>query len=167
MNRSLQYVNLIGVLALAILCAAQWRANRLLHLQAIELEALQQEQTKALADREAKLKGAGADLDTFRQQLARLSDAVKAADAKAAATERDVRQLTVEREQLKTSVTNWAAAVTVRDERLKEAQAQLQKLVQERNETVAKYNQLAAKFNDVVKDLNEARARLAAPKAEP
>ena len=44
---------------------------------------------------------------------------------------RDVRQLTSERDQLKTSVTNWAAAVTVRDERLKEADARFRRLSDE------------------------------------
>ena len=28
MNRSLQYINLIGVIALAILCVVQWKTNR-------------------------------------------------------------------------------------------------------------------------------------------
>ena len=37
----------------------------------------------------------------------------------------------------------------------------LQKLAGERNEAVARFNDLAGKYNGLVKDLNEARAKLA------
>jgi hypothetical protein len=76
--------------------------------------------------------------------------------------EREVRQLTQERDLLKASVTDSAAAVATRDERLKEFATQLEEVATGRSEAVTKFNDLAEKYNGVVKDLNEARARLAA-----
>lgn len=155
MNRFLQYANLIGVAALAVLCAVQWSANRRVNLEARGLEKARLELT-AKVDQQAKdIKGQAADLDTFREQLSFATRSLKEAELKLAKAGREIGQLEIEREQLKTSVTNWAAAVAARDERLKEVSTQLQKLAVERNETVARFNELAMKHEQAVTALNE------------
>jgi len=155
MNRLLQYVNLLGVAALAVLCAFQWSANRSVNLEANSLEKTRLDLT-AKAEQQAKdLKGQAADLDVFREQLSVATVSLKEAQTKLAKAELAIAQLETEREQLKTSVTNWAAAVATRDERLKEAADQLQKLAVERNEIVAKFNKLAVTHEETVTALNQ------------
>jgi len=155
MNRSLQYANLLGVAALAVLCVMQWNANRRVNLEAGALEKTRIEQAAQIEQQEKNIKGQAADLDNFREQLALGSAALKEADAKLAKAGREIGHLEAEREQLKASVTNWAAAVTLRDERLKEAGERLQQLATDRNEAVVKFNGLAAKHSETVTALNE------------
>jgi uncharacterized coiled-coil DUF342 family protein len=164
MKQRLQYLNLVGVLALAGLCAAQWQNNRKANLEVMALEKARQEQSAKIEEQEKALKGYKMDLDSFREQLVQSHGLSKEAETKATAAERKIAQLSDERDQLRASVTNWVGAVHLRDDRLKEANEQLQKMSGERNETVTKYNELVQKYNGVVKDLNDARARLMASK---
>lgn len=158
MNRFLHWFNFLGVLALAALCVAQWRMNRTLNLALNEHQKVSQQQAARLAEQERQIKGGAADLDSFRDKIAETSTAVKETEAKAAALDRLVKQLTNERDQLKTSVTNWAAAVTTRDERLKQSGVELAKLGNDRNDAVRKFNELAAQQNKLVEEI-ERRAK--------
>jgi chromosome segregation ATPase len=160
MNRPLTIINFLGVIVLAVLCAFQWSANRRVNLEASKLEKVRQEQVVKLGEKEKTLQGCMADLELFRGQLTQANSTLKDAETKVAANERAIHQLTTERDQLKSSVTNWAAAVSQRDEQLKKANDQLQKLADDRNGAVVKFNELARKYNDLVKNLDEARARL-------
>jgi chromosome segregation ATPase len=165
MNRSMPLINLLGVLLLAGLCIAQWQVNRRANLQLIELDRANQAQRVEMAEQEKTIKGQAADLDSFRQQLIRAHTTLKETETRLATTEKEVRQVSLERDQLRVSVTNWAAAVTARDEKLKGANEELQKLAIDRNEVVGKFNELAENYNSVVKDLNEIRARSAGTNA--
>jgi len=166
MNR-LHYVNLAGVLALAALCVFQWQANRRLNLEVNQLEKTRLDQAARLAEQEQIVRGLNSDLAQFKEQFtqaqAELGDMRKKLDA----AQLEIRQVTVERNQLKTSVTNWAAAVSVRDERLTEAGSQLRKLGDDLNASIRKFNDLATNYNAVVKELNELRARPAQAQPPP
>lgn len=153
MTRFLQWFNLVGVLALAALCVQQWRINRHLNHEFNEACKLCLSHSQNLGEKDRKLKNAAADLEVFRDQLTRATASLKEAEAKLAALDRQVKQLTNERDQLKTSVTNWAAAVTARDTQLKQAGADLKMLADDRNATVLKFNELAARQNDLVKEI--------------
>ncbi len=88
-----------------------------------------------------------------------LSRPVPTTREKLRAAEVDLRQLIAERDQLKTSVSHWAEAVTLRDERLKKDTAQTRRLADELNVSILKFNALATDHNATVKDLNDLRAR--------
>ncbi len=154
MSRRLQWFNLTGVLALAVLCVLQWHMNRQLNLDLNAVERARQEQSARLDEQHKKLKGGASDLDEFREQLAHTTAAMKEAEAKLFALDRQVKQLTSERDQLKSSVTNWAAAVAARDAQLKNAVAELQQLANDRNAAVLKFNEVATKQNESVKELD-------------
>jgi chromosome segregation ATPase len=162
MSRWLATWNLLGVVALAALCVLQWQANRRVNLEASHLEQLRLEHLAKIAEQDKTLKGQAADLDQFREQLAHSSARLKETETQFGGAQKRLQQLESERDQLKSSVTQWAAAVTERDARLKQAGDQLQQFLKERNEAVTKFNELAARYNTIVKDLNDARARLAA-----
>lgn len=153
MSRFLQWFNLVGVLALAALCVQQWRINRHLNHEFNEACKLCLSHNQNLSEKDKKLKSAAADLEIFRDQLTRATASLKEAETKLAALDRQVKQLINERDQLKTSVTNWAAAVVARDTQLKQAGADLQKIADDRNATVLKFNELAAKQNELVKEI--------------
>jgi septal ring factor EnvC (AmiA/AmiB activator) len=171
----LGYFNLLGVIALAVLCGFQWEANRRANLREVALDKIRQEQTQKIAEQDRTIKGYIADLDDFRHRLERTEAALKqienqlatvsgerdraAAARDQAVAERD--QLLTEREKFKETLAKWMAAVGERDEALKKASSEVQALGKDRNEAVMKFNDLAVKYNGLVKDLNEARAKLA------
>jgi chromosome segregation ATPase len=159
MNRFLSYFNFAGVIALAILCAVQWRTNSLLNQEVDHLEKTRLEQTAKIAEQDQTIQGDVADLDDFRRRLMISESALKKSDDQlaTATTQRD--RATAERDQLKAALDQWIAAVAARDAALKQAGQQLQKTAAERNDAVVKFNDLAGKYNAVVKDLNEARTK--------
>jgi chromosome segregation ATPase len=164
MNRFLQYANLIGVAALAVLCVIQWSANRRVNLEASALEKTRLDLTAKVAEHEKTIKGQAADLDTFREQLTLATTSLKETENKLTKAGREIARLEAEREQLKASVTNWAAAVTARDERIKEANDRLKQLGEQLNVSIRKFNELAETHGKLVKDWNDQQAKLAAMK---
>ena len=154
MNKALQYFNLCGVVVLAVLCARQWQTNRHLNHEINRLEKVRLEQSARNDEQRRQIEGYSTDLDSFREQLARVNASVGASHGRLGAAEKEIAQLSAERDLLKSSVTNWAEAVSIRDARLKENHEQLQKLADDRNEAVTKFNDLAAKYNAAVNDLN-------------
>lgn len=162
--KRLHYLNLIGVLVLAAVCIAQWQRDRQLNLEVNRLEKTRLDQAATLAEQEQTVRGLDADLAQFKAQFAKSANELDGLRQQLRAAERDARQLMLERDQLKTSVTNWAAAVAARDERLKEASAQIHRLADELNTSIQKFNELAVNHNAVVSNLNELRARFAPPR---
>ena len=165
MSRALTWINLSGVLLLAVLCALQWRTNRALNLQVNSLESTRIAQAAQLDEKAAALRGLTSDLDRFREQLGTTTLSQKDAETKLRASERLAAQLASERDQLKDSIAQWTAAVAARDERLTEASARIRDLSAKLNDTVAKYNALVASHNDLVKQVNDSRAAAAPPAA--
>ena len=162
MNPSLRYINLAGVLILAFVCVLQCRENQRVNLEASGLDKVRLEQSARLEEQARNLSGLNADLDAFRERLRTTSERTHETEARLTSLHREVRQITLERDQLKAGVTNWVAAVAARDERLGEFATKLQELAAGRNEAVDRFNALAVRHNTLVTNLNEARARLAA-----
>jgi chromosome segregation ATPase len=162
MNRLLQYANLIGVIVLVVLCAIQWSANRRANLDVNALEKTRLELTEKVGQQGRDIKAQAADLDAFREQLALATSSLKETETKLAQAGRDIAQLETEREQLKISVTNWVAAVTARDQRIKEGNERIQKLGDDLNASIRKFNELAEVHTKLVKDWNDQQAKLAA-----
>jgi chromosome segregation ATPase len=168
MNRLLQIVNLLGVLALAGLCAYQWKDNGRLHGDLESLERTRQEQATKIADQEKTIQGNVADLEAVRDNLSKSEASLKETQGKLSAEMATNKQLTTARDQLaaeheqdKAAIEKWSAALALRDDALKkrddalkEANAQMQKLMADRNDAVGKFNDLVSKYNGVVKQLN-------------
>lgn len=153
--RGLQYFNLAGVLALAVLCVVQWHINRALNLQINTLEKDRIAQRARLDEQDAQLKGQLADLDSFREHVKQASQSIRSAESNLVVVRQEAAQLAAERDQLKESVTNWSNAVAERDDRLAKLSGQVQSLASERNEAIVKFNRVAEQQNQVVNDLNE------------
>lgn len=164
MNRSLQYANLIGVAALAVLCVFQWSLNRRVNLEASALEKTRLDLTAKVAEHEKTIKGQAADLDTFREQLTLATTSLKETETRLTKAGREIVQLESEREQLKISLTNWAAAVSARDERIKETNDRLKQLGDDLNASIRKFNELAETHGGLVKAWNDQQEKLAAMK---
>lgn len=161
MNRVLTWLNLLGVLVLAVLCVVQWRANRQLSLDLIQVERHRLEQTAA-AERLAEITaGQASDLADLRGHLARAAQEGRDARDQLALLERELDQSRAETDAVKSALTNWAAAVVARDERLQQAAEQLRAAVQERNDTVTWFNELAGRYNRLVQDYDALQERLA------
>jgi chromosome segregation ATPase len=132
--------NFIGVLALAVLCAAQWRIDSQLHSQITDLEAIRIQQIEKITEQEKTIRGQSADLDDFRNRLM--------------LCESQLNQSQEMVGHLKAALDKWIAAVDARDKAIKQAGVLLQKLADERNDAVMKFNDLASKYNTLVKDWN-------------
>jgi chromosome segregation ATPase len=166
MSRRLQYWNLFGVLALGVLCVFQWRHDRQLNLELNESKKTLQAQERQLAENAKAMDGLRGDLAGFKESYTSARAEASELQKKLQGQERENAQLTGERDQLKESITNWVAAVTVRDERLKEANARLNELVTKLNDSITKFNSLATNYNSVVDQLNAARSAKAQPASE-
>ena len=162
----LHWLNLGGVLILTVICVEQWRQDRTLNLTVNRLEQTTQTQAAKLQQQEATLQGVNADLMEFKERFSRSETGLQDTRQKLRTAEREVVQLTTERDQLKVSVTNWAAAVELRDAKLKESYQQTRHLGEELNASIQKFNDLASNHNALVKEVNELRTRLAKPAAE-
>jgi chromosome segregation ATPase len=157
MSRRLQFVNLFGVLALAALCVLQWQRDRRLNLNLAATERICQTQERQLAENTKTIAGLTDDLARFKADYSTARTEATELQEKLRAAEREKAQFAHDCEQLKESVTNWAAAVAARDERLTEANTRLRDLAAQLNETVGRFNALATNYNKVVEDLNRAR----------
>src|SRR5271154_2025042 len=99
MSRLLQYVNFVGVVALAVLCFVQWKENSQVNKEAVDLEIKSQEQAGKIADQDKMLKGNAADLDDFRQRLSKSESALKDSELKLAAAIAEKNQLVKDHER--------------------------------------------------------------------
>jgi chromosome segregation ATPase len=164
--KALQHINLLGVLALAVLCAAQWQRDRQLNLHVNRLEKVRFDQASRLAQQEETVRGLGADLAHFKARFTKSERELNDALQKTITAEREVRHLTVERDELKSRIGDWATAVATRDERLQQANGHVAQLSDELNAFIRRFNELATNHNQVVKELNELRARAIRPGAQ-
>ncbi len=161
MSRRLHWFNLFGVFALSALCVTQWRANRRLNLELNDREQVRLEQSARLEEHAQAASAQNGDLASLRAHLARVSDELKLTAGKLAEAERELDRLKAERDQLKSSVTNWAGALAARDDRLRQSASQIRTLAEERNELARKHNDLAALYNKQTREWTELEARLA------
>ncbi|HUB23890.1 MAG TPA: hypothetical protein VL992_00575 [Tepidisphaeraceae bacterium] len=166
MMRVVQWLNLLGVLALVVLCSQQWQVNRRLNLDNISLESLRIQQQTEIAEQSARIKADAADLDELRSKVMIDEAAIREAMLKITQLEQSLlvsetsrKQLAAERDALKSALAKWQTAVAQRDAALKDADQKLVKLLDDRNAAVLKFNDLATKYNDLVKQLDAARSK--------
>lgn len=149
MNRLLEKLNLAGFVILALLCVAQWKINRDTNLQLQSSQKLQHEQAAKISEQQKSIAGHSSDLEAFRAQLTAAKASEKDLGKKLAHADHTNVQLSTERDQLKASLTNWAAAVETRDQQLRQAATNLQEVATSRDEAIQKYNDLAKRHNEL------------------
>jgi chromosome segregation ATPase len=159
MNNRLKYVNLLGVLALAALCIAQWQRDRRLNLEIGRLDQMRLQQAAKIDEQAGLLKGLNEDFGQLKTSLGNEQSLRSQVEKKVVSIENANQQLSLERDQLKAAITNWANAVTVRDERMKEANARIEQLAADLNASIRKYNELATNHNAAVRTSGATRAQ--------
>jgi chromosome segregation ATPase len=159
MKDRLKYVNLFGVAALAALCVFQWVRDRRLNLEIKRLYQVRIELSAKIDDQSNQIKGLNEDLNQLKPALASERDLRFQTEKKLASAEAAGDQLARERDQLKATISNWANAVSLRDERMKEANARIDQLAADLNASIRKYNELVSNYNAVVKSLGPTRGQ--------
>jgi chromosome segregation ATPase len=159
MNGRLKYLNLLGVLALAALCVVQWQHDRRLNLKISRLDQVRLQQAAKIDDQANTLAGLNEDLGQLKTSLANERSLRFQAEQKAISVESANEQIALERDQLKVAITNWANAVALRDERMKEANARIEQLAADLNATIRKYNELVTNHNAAAKASGATRAQ--------
>lgn len=164
--KRLGWINLFGVLALTVLCVVQWQRDRNLNLEVNRRERERLAQSDKIAEQEKAASELSADLASFKERFKEAHAVAQETRTALRKLEQENTQLLREREQLKSSVTNWAAAVTARDQSLRETTARLSDSVLKFNElgsnynaSIKRFNELATNYNSVVTQLNELRTR--------
>jgi chromosome segregation ATPase len=157
MNRLVQILNFLGIFALAVLCAVQWRQIHELESRVNDLDQIRIQQASKIEEQDSTIKGEQADLDEFRSRLEIAESMLRKAQAQIAAdvaehntmiAQRD--QLIAERDALKKALAQWTAAAAARDQALKQAGREIQTLAAARNDAILKFNDLATKYNTLV-----------------
>jgi len=159
MNGQLKYVNLFGVLALVTLCVIQWQRDRRLNLEIGRLDQVRLQQATRIDEQANLLKGLNEDLGQLKTSLANEQSLRTQAEQKVLSSENTNEQLILERDQLKAAITNWANAVALRDERMKEANARIEQLAADLNASIRKYNGLLTNHNAATKASGATRAQ--------
>ncbi len=159
MNDQLKYANLFGVLALAALCVCQWTHDRRLNLHVKRLDQIRLEQAAKIDQQASQLNGLNEDLGQLKTSLATERSLRSQVEQKLETAQATSQQLTLERDQFKGAISNWANAVALRDERMKEANARIEELAADLNASIRKYNELVTNYNAVVKALSENRGK--------
>ena len=160
MNRLVQYLNFFGVLVLVAICVVQWQRNRALNLEVNQLIKTHQEESQKISEQAKNIAGLTSDLAILKDQISQTHSNLTEARATSRNSESQIDQLQRERDQLKESVTNWANAVEIRDQRIKESNEQMLVLSQQLNDSIRKYNALVTNYNSVVKQMDDVRKRL-------
>ena len=159
MNGRLKYMNLFGALALAALCIAQWQRDRRLNLEVGRLDQVRLQQGAKIDEQAGLLKGLNEDLGQLKTSLGIEQSLRSQAEQKVVSTENANLQLGLERDQLKAAITNWANAVALRDERMKEAITRIEQLAADLNASIRKYNELITNRNAAVRASGATRAQ--------
>jgi chromosome segregation ATPase len=159
MNGQLKYLNLFGAVALACLCVTQWLHDRRLNLEIKRLDQVHLNQSAKIEEQASQLKGLNEDLGQLKTSLATERALRSQVEQKLETAGAANDKLTLERDQLKGAITNWANAVALRDERMKEANARIEQLAADLNASIRKYNELVTNYNAVVKSLGGSRGQ--------
>jgi len=153
--KTLAWVNLAGVLALGVLCVAQWRGNRELNLEVGRLEGIRLDNAAKLDKRDRNISSLHDDIASLQAQVLALTGSLRETEGKLTLAEKMGAMLSIERDQLKEAVKRWAQAVEARDTRIVESHDKIRELAERLNDVVARHNEIAASYNDVAKLLNE------------
>lgn len=153
--KALHLFNTIGILVLAGLCVMQWRVDQQLGGELTALTTKRREQDTLITDQIGQLERLRAELGAVQAKLSTNNVRIEKAEGDLFDARKEVRLLSLERDQLKDSITNWMTAVTLRDERIKEGNAQIRKLADDLTASVLKFNSLATNYNATVMQLND------------
>ena len=155
----LRWLNLLGVLILAGLCVTQWFRMRDQDREIDSRKRAADVLEARLAEQDRRLEATLADLESMKSQAIRQL-AIDAADRRTLEeSQRNLQQATYERDQLRSAVSNWTAAVSARDLNLQQMDRAVRNLTNELAAAVQRHNQLATNYNRVVEELNGLRRR--------
>ncbi len=153
--KALHLINTVGILVVTGLCVVQWRVDQRLTRQVASLENQRRQQDGVVTEQTGQLERLRTELTGVQERFNGASGRIEKAESSLAEARQQVRLASLERDQLKDSVTNWMSAVTQRDERIKEGNTQIRKLAEDLTVSVTKFNQLATNYNVTVLQLNE------------
>lgn len=167
LSRTLQWSNLLGILALAGLCAWQWQANRAAQLDASGLDQLRLVHEAKLTEQDKTLSGLRADLESLQSRLAKaaqerdtaqasLRQAASERDSLSAANAKQKALLAAQIDQFQKELDAWQAAVAARDAELKKAGDLIEKIAKERNADIERSNALVKQYNLLAKERDAA-----------
>lgn len=148
--RNLERWNLIGVIAVAILCLSQWHRNRELNRELNLQIRRNHELTTQLDDRERDVELARTESNGFKDRLALTELNETKLKEELGQSFTTLRRLELERSQLRMAISNWQEAVVIRDRRLSESDQAQRKLTDSLKEGTARYNQLATNYNTLI-----------------
>ena len=150
MNRIIGYLNLAGILAMALLCTRQWVTNSRLAASLTAAQIEMENQRAKIMTQENTLRENAADLNDLHQRLS-------LSESELIQTQLTLRKAAAERDLLQQRSDQLLAAVNQRDDVLKKqtevltVQANsIHQLQRDRDQTIVKFNDLATKYNAII-----------------
>lgn len=157
--KSFSYLNLAGILALTVLCAAQWRENRQYNQEINRLEGIRIDQSERLDRQDTAIREHLEDIETLKSDILGLTDSLRTTEGTLRLETQKADQLERDQERLKQNIAEWRAAVEARDSRIKDYHERIGELAEMQNEAVARHNELAEDYNELVNKWNESVRR--------
>lgn len=166
MNRFITIFNVVGITALAVVAAVQWRVENKLRHRRDELAVVTDKQSAKIRTAEAALGVANDSLEEFRKRV----EVMEADNAKLTKELRDTEKraelLTADVARLEKTVVAWKTAVDERDKAIGELHKAVKEQADGRNEAIGRYNDLVGKYNDLAKRTTDVEKMLLAARAE-
>jgi chromosome segregation ATPase len=147
MSRFFQWLNLVGVVIVAVLCCVQWSLNQRENDAIAKLDQTRRDQAATISGQSQQLKDDAAELTDVRERLDISESARHANEARLASLQAQRDRLAAESEQLKKSLSGWIAASAARDAVIEHANGTIKSLSTRYVDAVSKYNELVAKYD--------------------
>src|SRR5208282_5534488 len=156
--KSLLYLCVLGIFALAVVCYVQLQTKNWQHNQIEQLNIAMGQKQAIITDRQKTLRDKDSQIDDLNNKLSISDKNIADAETKFAklADERD--QIAGERDKVVSELQKWQDAVAQRDAALKIANNNIAALTADRNDAVQNYNDVAKQYNDLMAQFNALRA---------
>jgi chromosome segregation ATPase len=150
MSRFFQWLNLVGVVIVAVLCCVQWSLNQRENDAIAKLDQTRRGQAATISGQSQQLKDDAAELTDVRERLDISESARHADEARLTSLQAEWDRLVAASEQLKKSLSAWMSACAARDVAIKQANGTIASLSARYVDAVSKYNDLVNKYNHLV-----------------
>ncbi len=167
MIKAIQILNLTLALALAGLCAFQWKREKGYNDRIKKLQKSVNEQKVRIDSDSRTIKELEEDNTAFKSQITTLEAANREQENVIRTNSTQLAKIERENETLKVSLEAWKKGVQERDERLNTQNDMLKKLGEQRADLANRLKDAVTRHNEVVKELNAARGATNAPAAPP
>lgn len=160
MNRTWPVIVILSLVLLGGLAVVQWQKNRQLNENLTDVEAVYVNQKRTLTEQEESIGKLKQELAQIQYQFVSGQDEAEATRARLLIAEKEILQITWDRDQLQAALTNSAAIGSEQAKRLQETQTQLATTQQQFTAVKSQLTEAGAGIERLTNQLQAARLKL-------